>query len=180
MIQEFFQSLSMLQLWFIGIAIFFSTVLPYLLNNIIKKYPKIYVKEMDGSRSAYNTTSKVVIDPRAHLPQAILAQEVFESMWRRYLYRYLWRRFTNSGKQTIEIMGQESEVQYAAMCGLANEEEHRIRKANVLHDHDDDFRGVSVEKIIKRMENVSSKQQKWVKKHKKFLDEWKRKIEDYL
>ena len=91
-------------------------------------FPIVIEKNLNG-RNARNWPGVVLIDPDAHEPAAVAAQELYESRHKMNPVNLLRRTFDDDHRRDMEIMGHEVEVQASVLIYGADEASRRAREA---------------------------------------------------
>jgi len=116
-----------------------------------------------------NWPGLIVIDPAAEMRAAVWAQEAFEANWKLNPWNLLRRTFTARGREEMEVMGHEIEVQTAVLLYGVDGLEYRSKEARVLSYYKGLWRNVAMQNrgrhITILMENVSQEALSWVKKN---------------
>lgn len=122
-------------------------------------FPIIRQGKLDGANGR-NWPLLVVMDPDASMYKAVLAQEIWESIYKTNPINLIRTR-SGKGAQELEIMGHEIEVQVAVLLYGVKEHEYRQREAEAMTGYKQ-FRDVPAVEIAARMEKVTGKAREWV------------------
>jgi hypothetical protein len=122
-------------------------------------------KKLNGANGR-NWPGIVIIDPAAEMRAAVWAQEMYEATWKLNPWNLLRRTFTARGREEMEIMGHEVEVQAAVLLYGVDAIEYRSLEVWALSHYKGLWRSIPVQDrprhITGLMVDVSDKAKAWV------------------
>jgi hypothetical protein len=128
--------------------------------------PFIFQRKLKHANGT-NNALWIVMDPDAANYDCVLAQEVYECLFRKNPVNMFYVEFTRRGQRKMEIRGHEVEVQTYAILNKKTPkqvEQYRATEAHGMSNHYDCFKGMSVNEIITQMESESARCKTWVER----------------
>ena len=144
-------------LWFIASAFMVAFIATCLKLELLPIVQKKHLKDANGR----NSILYVQMDPDAPMYKAVLAQEIYECLYKVDPINLIRSR-TTKGQRDMELMGHEVEVQAAVMLYGVKEAQYRRAEASAMQTGYDCFKGMELPEIVDAMADKTIEAQKWV------------------
>jgi hypothetical protein len=138
-------------------VVFIATALKLELLPIVQKK---HLKDANGR----NSILYVQMDPDAPMYKAVLAQEIYECLYKVNPINLIRSR-TTKGQREMELMGHEVEVQAAVMLYGVKEAQYRRAEASAMQGWYECFKGMELPEIVDGMMDKTNAAQSWVAKN---------------
>jgi hypothetical protein len=146
-----------------GIAAALLPALAIAIGIKTHKLPIVRWERPDRDANGRNWPLYVMMDPKATYPLAILAQEIYESLYKTNPLNLIYTR-TGEGARELELRGHEVEVQAAVRLYGASETEYRKAEARSMVQYKQ-FKGWTPDNIELAMMAHTGMAQRWVNKN---------------
>lgn len=128
-------------------------------------FPIVLVtKSLD--KNGTNKPCLVLMNPNAEHFESVLAQEVYESQLRTHPVR-MFLIFSKKFRREMELMGHEIETQHAVKHYGVDEHQKRVEEANALIFRYKDFRGETIDDVIKLLQANKQKALAWLEQYQR-------------